>query len=64
MDVIETTENTSTYNCNELKTIPGAQPLSALDLNKITLDINHTVLTPEYLENLKTQNQTATTDLG
>ncbi|MCH5232577.1 MAG: hypothetical protein J1E78_02985 [Muribaculaceae bacterium] len=29
-----------------------AKELSAMDLNNIKLDIKHTVLTPEYLENL------------
>ena len=31
----------------------SAKELSALDLNNIKLDIKHTVLTPQYLENLK-----------
>lgn len=30
----------------------SARPLSAMELNNIKLDIKHTVLTPQYLENL------------
>lgn len=36
----------------------SATPLSALDLNNIHLDITHTVLTPDYLENI-TANKTS-----
>ena len=36
--------------------ITSAKELSAMDLNNIKLDIKHTVLTPQYLENL-IQNQ-------
>ena len=37
--------------------ITSAKELSALDLNNIKLDIKHTVLTPQYLENLiRTKN--------
>ena len=32
--------------------ITSAKELSAMDLNNIKLDIKHTVLTPQYLENL------------
>ena len=32
--------------------ISSAKELSPLDLNNIKLDIKHTVLTPQYLENL------------
>lgn len=32
--------------------IQGAKPLTPLDLNNIKLDVQHTVLTPDYLENL------------
>ena len=32
--------------------IDSAKELSAMDLNNIKLDIKHTVLTPQYLENL------------
>ena len=32
--------------------ISSAKELSALDLNNIKLDAKHTVLTPQYLENL------------
>lgn len=32
--------------------IGSAKELSAMDLNNIKLDIKHTVLTPQYLENL------------
>ena len=32
--------------------IKSAKELSALDLNNIKLDIKHTVLTPQYLEDL------------
>ena len=30
----------------------SATELSAMDLNNIKLDVKHTVLTPQYLENL------------
>lgn len=36
-------------------TIKSATPLSALQLNNFKLDIKHTVLTPEYLENIDKQ---------
>lgn len=32
--------------------VSSATPLTALELNAIRLDPNHTVLTPDYLENL------------
>ena len=32
--------------------ISSAKELSAMDLNNIKLDAKHTVLTPQYLENL------------
>ena len=32
--------------------ISSAKELSAMDLNNIKLDIKHTVLTPQYLEDL------------
>ena len=32
--------------------ITSAKELSAMDLNNIKLDIKHTVLTPQYLEDL------------
>lgn len=32
--------------------INSAKELSAMDLNNIKLDIKHTVLTPQYLEDL------------
>ena len=32
--------------------LSSAKELSALDLNNIKLDIKHTVLTPQYLEDL------------
>ena len=32
--------------------LTSAKELSALDLNNIKLDIKHTVLTPQYLEDL------------
>ena len=32
--------------------LTSAKELSAMDLNNIKLDIKHTVLTPQYLENL------------
>ena len=34
------------------RTLTSAKELSAMDLNNIKLDIKHTVLTPQYLENL------------
>lgn len=33
-------------------TLKSAVPLSALQLNGFKLDIKHTILTPQYLENL------------
>ena len=36
-------------------TLKSATPLSALQLNNFKLDIKHTVLTPEYLENIDKQ---------
>ena len=33
--------------------VQSATPLSALELNGVRLDSNHTVLTPEYLEDIK-----------
>lgn len=32
--------------------LKGAVRLTALDLNNIRLDVRHTILTPDYLENL------------
>lgn len=32
--------------------IPSAKELSAMDLNNIKLDMKHTLLTPQYLEDL------------
>lgn len=32
--------------------LTSVKELSAMDLNNIKLDIKHTVLTPQYLENL------------
>ena len=32
--------------------VSSAKELSAMDLNNIKLDIKHTVLTPQYLEDL------------
>ena len=32
--------------------INSAKEMSALDLNNITLDVKHTLLTPQYLEEL------------
>ena len=32
--------------------LTSAKELSAMDLNNIKLDIKHSVLTPQYLENL------------
>lgn len=40
--------------------IISAKELSAMDLNNIKLDVKHTVLTPQYLENL-IQNKDAAT---
>ena len=39
--------------------IKSAKELSAMDLNNIKLDIKHTVLTPQYLENLINNKDTA-----
>lgn len=36
--------------------ISSATELSAMDLNNIRLDIRHTVLTPQYLEDLINKN--------
>lgn len=36
----------------------GAKKLSPLDLNAIKLDPKHTILTPEYLDNLVSHKET------
>lgn len=36
--------------------ISSAKELSAMDLNNIKLDVKHTVLTPQYLEDLIRNN--------
>ena len=36
--------------------ISSAKELSAMDLNNIKLDVKHTVLTPQYLEDLINNN--------
>ena len=41
--------------------ISSGKELSALDLNNIKLDIKHTVLTPQYLEDL-IRNKNAASD--
>lgn len=42
--------------------ISSATEMSALDLNNIKLDAKHTVLTPEYLENLIQNGNTEADD--
>ncbi|MCH5229599.1 MAG: hypothetical protein J1F12_06350 [Muribaculaceae bacterium] len=42
--------------------ISSAKELSALELNNIKLDIKHTVLTPQYLENLIRNKNSENTD--
>ena len=42
--------------------ISSAKELSAMDLNNIKLDIKHTVLTPQYLEDLIRNKDTDSTD--
>lgn len=37
----------------------SAKELSAMDLNNIKLDAKHTVLTPQYLEKLISESQSA-----
>lgn len=37
--------------------VPSAQEISALDLNNVRLDITHTILTPEYLEEKKNKDE-------
>lgn len=37
--------------------LTSAKELSAMDLNNIKLDVKHTVLTPEYLEDLIAKNK-------
>ena len=39
--------------------ISSAKEMSAMDLNNIKLDMKHTVLTPEYLEDLIRNNKSA-----
>lgn len=39
----------------------SAKELSAMDLNNIKLDVKHTVLTPQYLENLIAKKDSHTT---
>ena len=41
--------------------INSAKELSAMDLNNIKLDLKHTVLTPQYLEDL-IQNKNTSPD--
>lgn len=48
---------TSDKSSLEIKAPVDARELSLLDLNNIRLDIKHTVLTPEYLENLQKANK-------
>ena len=38
--------------------LPSAEEMTPLELNNIKLSVNHTVLTPEYLEQLKSGTQT------
>lgn len=40
----------------------SAKELSAMDLNNIKLDIKHTVLTPQYLEDLIRKKSADSTD--
>ena len=37
--------------------ITSATELSAMDLNNVKLDVKHTVLTPQYLEDLQTNTK-------
>ena len=43
--------------------ISSAKELSALDLNNIKLDIKHTVLTPQYLEELIQNKNSESTEV-
>lgn len=38
--------------------VSSAVEMSPLQLNGIRLDVNHTILTPDYLEQIKAKNQT------
>ncbi|MCH5238035.1 MAG: hypothetical protein J1E95_09590 [Muribaculaceae bacterium] len=44
--------NTSASNFEAIQNLKSAVVLSPLQLNNIRLDVKHTVLTPDYLENL------------
>ena len=44
--------------------ISSAKELSPMDLNNIKLDIKHTVLTPQYLENLIQNKNSESTDIS
>lgn len=36
--------------------VSSAQPMTPLEMNAVRLDANRTVLTPDYLEKLKSNN--------
>ena len=42
--------------------LKSAQKLSPLQLNNIRLDVKHTILTPDYLENLIDNNEISEDD--
>lgn len=42
--------------------LKSAQKLSPLQLNNIRLDVKHTILTPDYLENLIDKNEISEDD--
>lgn len=41
---------------SELSALKSATPLTPLQLNAIRLDVKHTILSPDYLENLAPNN--------
>lgn len=43
--------------------LTSAKELSAMDLNNIKLDIKHTVLTPQYLEDLIQNKESEAIDI-
>lgn len=53
-DIINPSVNDTESKTSSLSApVPSAAPMSPLELNDIRLDANHTVLTPEYLEEIK-----------
>ena len=52
MEQMVNNQNPGTYTAEMLSGVKSATRLTPLQLNNIRLDIQHTVLTPDYLEQL------------